>query len=286
MFDKEYTIQKNMITSDGEDEFQIRYIRNENVGVLTTRSEKSYFILDSQEYWYDLIQDQYPPKQKCSCKNDFFKVCFQYLTRKGTDDFRKVELVSQCTECGKIKNWASIDIDYSPSSQLFENAIPFCAQPKIKYKTHTVNGFWQTEQFYDLLEFLSQKQLFIYMWYWDETDNKRYFNQFSHTELMRFLSSENSRYLEIYFSTEPLNDLLDSSFSDEKGVYIDRNMWRKKNLIKIHAPIYVMGENSGNLYYMYFCSEYIDSDGKVQSKNEPFCLLTKEVLTYCKQNLK
>ena len=51
-------------------------------------------------------------------------MCFQYLTRKGTDDFRKVELVSQCTECGKIKNWASIDIDYSPSSQLFENAIP------------------------------------------------------------------------------------------------------------------------------------------------------------------
>ncbi len=286
MFDKEYTIQKNIMTPDGEDEFQIRYIRDENVGILTSRSDKSYFILDSKDYWYDLIQDQYPNKQKCSCKNDFFKVCFHYLTRKGTDDFKEVELVSQCTECGKIKKWASIDIDHSPSSQLFENATPFCARPKIKYKTHTVSGFWKTNQFYGLLDFLAKKQLYIHMWYWGEADNKRYFNQFSYTELMHFLSSEDSRYLEIYFSTEPLNELSDSSLSDERGIYIDRNIWRKKNLIKIHAPICVMGENSGNLYYMYFCSEYIDPNGEVQSKNEPFCHLAKDVLTYCKQNLK
>ena len=46
---------KEIISSTGEDEFQIRYIRDENVGILTSRFDKSYFILDSKEYWYDLI---------------------------------------------------------------------------------------------------------------------------------------------------------------------------------------------------------------------------------------
>ena len=50
----ERKISKEIISSTGEDEFQIRYIRDENVGILTSRSDKSYFILDSKDYWYDL----------------------------------------------------------------------------------------------------------------------------------------------------------------------------------------------------------------------------------------
>ena len=49
-------IKKDIITSDGEDEFQIRYNRDENVGVVTSRSNKSYLILYSFDFWYDLIQ--------------------------------------------------------------------------------------------------------------------------------------------------------------------------------------------------------------------------------------
>ncbi len=141
MFDTEEKLLKEIIAPNGEDEFQIRYLRDESVGILTSRSDKSYFLLDSKEYWYDLIQEQYPSKQKCSCKNDFFKISFAYTPRKGTDDFRAVELISQCTECKKIKTFGQIDIDYSPSSQLFEQPITFCEQPKIKYKTYSVSGY-------------------------------------------------------------------------------------------------------------------------------------------------
>ncbi|MBR5121540.1 MAG: hypothetical protein IKU89_03230, partial [Oscillospiraceae bacterium] len=132
MFENEEKIRKNVITPNQEDEFQIRYIRAEDVGIITSRSDKSYFILDSNDYWYDLIQEQYPSKQKCSCKNDYFKVSFDYIPRKGTDDFKAVELTSQCTECGKIKKFARIDIDYSPSCQLYDSEITFCPQPNIK----------------------------------------------------------------------------------------------------------------------------------------------------------
>ena len=70
MFQSEEKISKNIITPDGEDEFQIHFISDENAGVLTTRSGKSYFILDSIEYWYDSIQERYPVKQKSRGKND------------------------------------------------------------------------------------------------------------------------------------------------------------------------------------------------------------------------
>ncbi|MBQ7343657.1 MAG: hypothetical protein IJW53_02700 [Clostridia bacterium] len=282
----ERKIQKEIVSSIGEDEFQIRYIRDENAGILISRSDKSYFILDSKEYWYDLIQEKHPSKQKCSCKNDFFKVRFDYLRRKETDDFISVELVSQCTECGKTKTFGRIDIDYSPSSQLFEQAITYCEQPKIKYKTYTIGGFWEKEDLSGLTEFLSQKQLLIYLWYWNEF-GKRCFKQVDFVELTMFLSNENSTYLGIYFSFEPLEQIASNSDYDDKGIFIDRNLWRKKELVQIGSPIRVLLDNSIKLcYYIEFCCEFIDSNGKVQVKGESFCCLTKELLRYCKEKLK
>ena len=58
MFKNEYPATKEIVTPDGEDEFQLRYIQDGNVGIATTRSGKSYLILDSIDYWYDLIQDR------------------------------------------------------------------------------------------------------------------------------------------------------------------------------------------------------------------------------------
>ncbi len=63
MFRTAEKIEKDIRTPDGEDEFQIRCFRDDAVGILTTRSEKSYFILDSKDYWYDLIQERYPNRQ-------------------------------------------------------------------------------------------------------------------------------------------------------------------------------------------------------------------------------
>lgn len=281
----ERKISKEIISSTGEDEFQIRYIREENTGILTSRSDRSYFILDSREYWYDLIQEKYPSKQKCSCKNDFFKVRFYYSPRKGTDDFSSVELVSQCTECGKTKMFGRIDIDYSPSVQLFEQAIAYCEQPKIKYRTYNISGFWKKEDLFELTEFLSQKQMLIYLWYWNES-GKRCFKQVDYVELTNFLSDENSKYLGIYFSFEPLEEIANNSNYDDKGIYINQNLWRKKELIKIDSPISVISDNRIKLcYYMEFCSEFFDSDGKVQAKSEQFCNLTKCILQYCKDKL-
>ncbi len=285
MFQTEEKIKKDIITPDGEDEFQIRYIRDENVGVVTSRSNKSYLILDSIDFWYDLIQEKYPAKQKCNCKNDYFKLAFNYIPRIGTDDYRAVELISCCTVCGKQKKLSEIDIDYSPTSQLFENPITYCEQPKIKYKTYSLGGYWKEEAFSNLIEFLSQKELWIYCWYWNHTEKKRYVKQMTIDELKNFLFIENSHYLKIYFSMEALDELFANSTTDDGGIHVDRDVWRKREIIMLNAPLLVAVAGAGKFYSVDFSSEYIEKY-QIKAKSEAFCRLVQELLVYSRENLK
>ncbi len=277
MFSTDDKIRKNIITPDGEDEFQIRYIRDENVGLAATHSEKSYLILDSIDYWYDLIQEQYPAKRKCGCKNDWFKLYFDYVPRIGTDDYRGVEIYTVCTSCGKEKKLAELDIDYSPTQQLFDAPLTYCEKPKIRYKTYSVNGYWQEEDFRNLIDFFTQRQLHIYCWYWDKIENKRVLNKLSSEELKAFLFKNKNSYLLIYFSIEPLDEILEQSPSNAAGIVVNRDLWRKNEAIQLNAPILVAG--SGYFYSMNFCSEYLQA-GEVKTKSKPFSQLVKEVVAF------
>ena len=282
MFQTTDKIRKNIITSEGENEFQIRYIRNENVGLLTTRSKKSYLILDSIDYWYDLIQKKYPAIQKCRCKNDYYKLYFDYVPRAGTDDYRGVELISCCTECGKQKKFAVIDIDYSPTEQLFEQPITYCERPKIIYKTYSVSGCWREEAFRNLVGFLSHKDLLIYCWYGEQKEKKRCVKQFTAEELKSFLFVEKKRYINIYFSMEPLEEYFAEQFSDDGGVYVDRDIWRKKEVVSLNSPFMVAAEGAGLFYSMNFCSEYLEA-GQVKAKSQSFAQLAEELFEYSKK---
>lgn len=280
MFHTADIIRKNIMTPEGEAEFQIRYIRNENAGLLTTRSKKSYLILDSIDYWYDLIQEKYPAKQKCRCKNDYFKLSFDYVPRVGTDDYRGIELTSCCTECGRQKKFAAVDIDYSPTEQLFEQPITYCERPKILYQTYCVRGYWKEGAFRDLIGFLSHKDMLIYCWHWSgDKEKKRCVKRFAAEELKAFLFTEKRNYLQIYFSMEPLDELIAAQFSNDQGVYMERDLWRKKELISINAPLMVAAEGAGLFYTMNFCGEYLEA-GQVKAKGEPFRQLAEEIYAY------
>ena len=285
MHKTEEIITKDIITSDGEDEFQIRYIQDENVGIVTSRSNKSYLILDSINFWYDLIQEKYPAKQKCSCKNDYFKLAFNYIPRIDTDDYRTVEIISYCTKCEKQKLLSEIDIDYSPTVHLFDNPITYCEQPKIKYKTYSLGGYWKEDIFRELIEFLSQKKLWIYCWYWNHIEKKRYVKAMTSDELKNFLFIEKNSYLQIYFAVEAMDDFFADFTEDSDGVYVDRNVWRKKEIIMLNAPLLV-AIGAGECYYsVNFSSEYIEK-GDIISKSKDFCKLTKELLVYSRKKLK
>ena len=301
MYQNEEVISKGIVTSDGETDFQVRYIRDESVGIISTPSNKTYFLLDSADYWYELIQEKYPPIMKCSCKNDHFNLTFDYTPREGTEDFREIGITCACTVCKKIKRLPPIKIDYSPSARLFDHPITFCKQPNIKYKTYSLSGYWSNDELVGMAEYLLGKGLFVYCWYWDSQNAKRHFKELSAaelydfltrteqgslsiTELDTFLSRNQTRYLAIYFSEESLGDIPMQITPDGKGIYIQDDIWRKNHIIMLHGPHMVISR--GMFYRMEFCSEYLDKDGNIVPKSSSFCALTKDFQKFSKKLLK
>lgn len=284
MYQNEDVISKIIVTPDGEEDFQVRYIRDENVGIICTPTNKSFFLLDSADYWYDLIQEKYPPIMKCSCKNDRFNLTFDYTPRVDTDDFREININCSCTVCQKSKRLPPIEIDYSPSSQLFDHPITFCKQPKIKFKTYSLTGYWSDDELVGVAEYLLKKNLFVYCWYWDSQNAKRCFKELSKAELHSFLTGDAEQYLAIYFSEETLADITMQATFDEKGILIQQDIWRKKRIFLLHGPFMVVSH--GMLYQMEFCSEYLDKDGNIIPKSDSFCALTQDFQKYSKKILK
>ncbi len=282
MYQSEEAIRKHIATADGEEEFQIRFIRNEQVGVVTTHSKKSWFILDSKDYWYDLIQEEYPTKMRCSCKNTYFRLIFDYVPRIRTEDFRAVEISACCTHCGKQKNIGTVKIDYSPTAQLYSQPLTFCPQPRLKYKTYAVQGCWTEEYLHALTAFLADEAPFMYCWYSDKADHKRYVRIITAEELNQFLFE--GRFIRIFFSRKPLDIVSAPEADDGQGAYVDDTIWRKQEVFMLNGPFLVAGR--GYFYSMVFCSEYLDPDGQVQPKGEDFSKLVQVFRTYSKKALK
>lgn len=284
MYSNQNVISKVIVTADGETEFQVRFFRDEGVGIISTPTDRSYFLLDSADHWYDLIQEKYPPIMKCSCKNDWFHLTFEYTPREGTEDFREISIICSCTACQKSKRLPLIEIDYSPSFGLYECPITFCKQPKIKYKTYSLMGYWSHHELLSIANHLLGKDLLAYGWYWDPPYDKRCFRALTAEEVYSFLTDRTDEYLAIYFSEEPLDSLPIQDAYDGKGVYIPKDIWRKNNMIMLHGPITVIPY--GKLYQVEFCSEYLNKEYAVVPKSASFCALTEDLRKYVKKLLK
>ena len=284
MYHNEDIISKKIITPDGESDFQVRYIRDENVGIICTPADKSYFLLDSADYWYDLIQEKYPPLMKCSCKNDRFNLTFEYTPRIGTDDFREIRMNCMCTVCRKTKKLPPVEIDYAPSIQLFDHPVTFCKHPKIKYKTYSLTGYWTNEDLLAMADYLLEKGLLTYCWYWDSPNAKRCFKELSKEELHAFLTGNEERYLAIYFAEETLDNIPMQIADDGKGIVIRQDIWRKNGIFMLHGPFMVVSH--GMFYQMEFCSEYLDKDGNIVPKSASFCALVKDFRKFSGKLLK
>lgn len=276
MYPSENIISRDIITPEGEQEFQLRYMRDENVGVVTTRTNRSFFILDSKDYWYDLIQEHYPPVIKCSCKNTWFHMTFHYTPRIDTEDIRTVGITCRCTACQKLKKLPPIDIDYGPSSHLLDQPLTFCAQPKIKYKTYSVMGYWSKDELQAIIQYLAQNSLVTYCKYYDPAELRYCVKQCSAEELNTLLFVKRREYRTIWFSEERLDEIL-----TQDPPY---DIWRKKPLFVLNSPISVWGY--GLFYEMKFCSEYLDQDGNIVSKSPSFCKKVTDFRKYSKALLK
>lgn len=275
----EQEVTKNISTENGANEFQVRLLKDEGVGLLTTRNEENYLILDSIDYWYDLIQNEYPKRKKCSCKNEFFFVQFNYTPRQDTDDIKEIGVVTTCTNCKKASKPFSIDIDYSPTNELIEKPITFCEKPNIKYKFKELTSYWSGDNLNDFLQFIFfDLKLNVYCWFSQHPENKWRFEKVSFDKAIQIITV-NHRYLNFYFS---VNDLVTTSYiklTDDNEVYLREGIWRRDEIIQLEAPIVMMGY--GLLYYINFCNQYLDR-GNVKDKSDQFEKTTHQLQVWLK----
>lgn len=267
MFDSEDMLRKEVLTEDGLREFQLRWRADEGVGVLTDRSDRHWFLLDSGEHWYDVTQEQNPPKQKCRCKNDWFTVTLDFQPRLGTQDFRSVTPRLCCTECGKEKHLTPIELDYSPAMQLFDRPLSPCPAPRIKYRTYNRAGFWSEVQLKAIGDFFASRGLLPYRWHFDRETQTGSLLPIAPEVKDPILSGGN-----LFFSRTPM----------DPGS-TRHSLWRKGELFELSGPVIVIGDEYRKCYWFEFSAEYLDKEGNITPKSPEFCRIVKDFLALLKK---
>ena len=264
-------ISKSIVTEDDETEFQVRLIAHQGVGLLSARNGKSYLVLDSIEYWFDLIQNAYPPKKKCKCKQEWFTVRFDYIPRAGTEDFKEVKIICTCAGCNKTARPVSIEIDYSPTDELLTRPITYCEQPNLKYKFSELLCYWQAQNLTTFLDYMFHTlRVNVYCLFWQRPEFIRRFEKVTFEKAIQIITI-NHQHFGFYFSAHEIDTEAMVAARDEKGVYLKADIWRRHEIIHLSSPMAVAGY--GLLYEIQYCNQYLDK-GVVKDKSRSFEELT------------
>ncbi|HNX58317.1 MAG TPA: hypothetical protein PKK43_04410 [Spirochaetota bacterium] len=264
---------KNLITDSNEDVFSFRLNKVESVGLATTESGNNYLLLDSIDYWYDIIQEHYPSELKCGCGSKLFRAKLVYHTRSSShsmDDFSQIDLITACTTCNTEKKQMAVEIKYSPNGHLYRKPLVFCKKPKIKYHLSDYTAFWTPSDLIFLLDEARKLGCVFHVWRFN-ANGRRSFGALDYDDVCACVDS--GKFLEIHLSKKGYSvDLTDTP----EGPYVPGNGWRRKEVIIIHSPFNMCyGDVTGYLYRINYCTDYIQNE-TIATKSKDFLLLTKE----------
>lgn len=122
--------------------FVVRLERDEQVGLLTCPAGHYSLLLDSRDYWADVLQEGRPKQVRCRCGGSLFRVDLVYDLR--TDgDVRCVDVLLNCRGCGQENAGTSFEIDYSPTTELLSRPLDSIEQPWLRAKRCQITSYWQ-----------------------------------------------------------------------------------------------------------------------------------------------
>ncbi len=277
---------KTITAENNENEFQVRFLEDEGVGLLTTKTGINYLVLDSLDYWYDLIQTDYPKKKKCKCKNEWFSIKFIYTNRNNEAEINEVEIETTCTACKKKAMAMTVEIDYGPTEALINQPISFCEKPKIIYNYSELTGFWSDTDLIKVFNFVfSELKLNVYGWYFKLPEKIRTFEKLDLEKVKDVLVNHN--YIDFYFSNGDLKIEDYISNTNAIGIALKNDIWRKNEIIELSSitmsGIGEDGSDTASLYYLEFCNQHIVA-GEVQDKSEAFETVTNQLVHWLKEN--
>lgn len=126
----------------GSQQFRVCLDPDEQVGLLTCSAGHHSLLLDSRDYWADVLQEGRPKEIKCRCGSALFRIDLTYDFRDD-GDVRSVNVAPTCCNCGRERSGALFEIDYSPTSELISKPLDPIAQPWLKAKCCEITAYWQ-----------------------------------------------------------------------------------------------------------------------------------------------
>jgi hypothetical protein len=138
-------------------EFELRVLRDEAVAaVRCVNCSADFLLLDSKDYWFDVIQKGYPRLTCCSCKNEAFGLRIDYDVRDD-GDINYVEVHSICSTCGKRRRQLKFEVDYSGTGHLLKRPLDPCKNPKILYDLKDLNLYLTLSDILGIVDHLAEQ---------------------------------------------------------------------------------------------------------------------------------
>ena len=234
--------------------FDIRVLAGEGVAAARCVSCAShYLVLDSEDYWFDLIQASYPRLRRCSCKASSFTLSCRYVYRID-GDVRQVDLLSVCISCAKARRQMRVDVDYGDTDDLITRPLRFCSTPDLRYDLKEISLYVTQADMASIIGYLSETHGYSFVC-WRLEDKQWVRRPLGADEVRQAVLS--GRYLRVYASAAPL-DIHDHQVTPARR---EAAFWKRQDVIRVASPINMRADHEdGLLYYLEFANEYVEGD--------------------------
>lgn len=243
--------------------FELRLLKDEGVGAATCNAcGRSYLLLDSADYWFDVIQQGYPRPARCSCKGKLFALRFDYEYRSD-GDVREATVLTTCASCGQTRRAMHIEVDYTDTDRLIERPLIYCRDPKILYDLQDLSLYVTKADIARIVQYLADRagcRLTAIL----REDNRWVVRRLDTADAKRAIRADN--YLWLYASPGPVK-VADPEITPAKA---EDRFWKRADVIRLSSPT-IMNWDSGTglLYYLGFSNEYVHQ-GRVHAKSVKF----------------
>lgn len=276
--------------------FEVRFMKDD--GIASAKCAKcgsDYLLLDSGDYWFDVIQKGYPRCSRCSCKNTVFELQINYNYRNdGEIDY--IEVWTTCSSCNKTKRQMSVEIDYGGTEHLFDQPLVFCKNPKILYDLKDLSFFANESDLARIVEHLHSIERCRFVCCVRAKDRWEV-KEMAGSAVQELLGEQRrtglgtSPYFYIYAMPKKLKVPRGDLDLKAEDVF-----WKRHELIRVRSPSYVDGGNGAwssmssspipgcdiLSFHINFSTEFVKKD-EPSSKSKAFAELCARFLKWLQQ---
>lgn len=272
-------------------EFELRVLRDEAVAAARcVKCSADYLLLDSKDYWFDVIQKGYPRLTRCSCKNASFRLRIDYTIRYDGDvDY--IEVHSICSACAKTLRQLDFEVDYCGTDHLLKKPLVPCKNPKILYDLKDLNLLLTLRDMLRIVDHLAEQGC-------EFLSNLRRADSWvavRQNAAQAKATIEKSKYLFIYAMPDHVEVPEDQLNTNKE----ENAFWKRSEVIRIgsksHVCTYQLGENPPSIcecsdppthasyteiglsFYIEFSNEFVRGE-KIVQKSEAFRKVTASLL--------